>query len=109
MNEYKIKQEISNILYNAVFDNEYEETKAIENLYILVEKIHNKTHKEQNKINSDENNHTNAFYQNNTTKIIKIEDDYFGNSITLDATECCKVNPITNENYCPNCGKKIIR
>lgn len=44
-----------------------------------------------------------------TTKIIQIEDDYFGDSVILDATECCKVNPITNENYCPNCGKKIIR
>ena len=46
---------------------------------------------------------------NETTKIIQIEDEYFGIPITLDATECCKVNPITNENYCPNCGKKIIR
>lgn len=24
------------------------------------------------------------------------------------ATECCKVGPITNEKFCPNCGKKIL-
>ena len=24
-------------------------------------------------------------------------------------TECCSNSPITNEKYCPNCGKEIIR
>lgn len=28
--------------------------------------------------------------------------------IIIPVTDCCKVGPITNENYCPNCGKKII-
>lgn len=40
-----------------------------------------------------------------TTKLIQ-EDDYF---CKILVTECCNIGPITTENYCPNCGKKIIR
>lgn len=25
------------------------------------------------------------------------------------ATACCGIRPITNENYCPKCGRKIIK
>ena len=31
-------------------------------------------------------------------------DDLFGNKITYKQTSCCKIAPISNENYCPNCG-----
>ena len=27
----------------------------------------------------------------------------------MDIVECCKIGPIMNENFCPECGKKIIR
>ena len=29
--------------------------------------------------------------------------------IIYDETKCCGVGPITNEKFCPNCGRKIIR
>ena len=29
--------------------------------------------------------------------------------ITIPVTSCCKIGPITSENYCPNCGKKITK
>jgi hypothetical protein len=36
-------------------------------------------------------------------------DDLFGNEITYKQTSCCKTAPITNENFCPNCGNKILK
>jgi hypothetical protein len=36
-------------------------------------------------------------------------DDLFGNEITYKQTSCCKTAPMTNENYCPNCGNKILK
>ena len=48
----------------------------------------------------------------NGKEVIEVEeDDWFSlnEPITLEVTECCKIGPITNENYCPNCGKKIIK
>lgn len=27
----------------------------------------------------------------------------------MDVTDCCRVGPITNEKFCPECGKKIKR
>ena len=36
-------------------------------------------------------------------------DDLFGNKITYKQTSCCKIAPISNENYCPNCGNKILK
>lgn len=27
----------------------------------------------------------------------------------LMLTSCCKIGPITNENYCPGCGRKIVK
>ena len=42
-----------------------------------------------------------------TTELIQIdESDFIGG---YDVTKCCKVGPVVNENYCPECGKKIIR
>lgn len=35
----------------------------------------------------------------------KSSDDF----IECDVTSCCNIGPITRENYCPNCGKKIKR
>ncbi len=31
------------------------------------------------------------------------------NTFPCEVTSCCKMGPITRENYCPNCGKKIIK
>lgn len=35
------------------------------------------------------------------------EDHLF--EIKYKQVSCCKIAPITNENYCPNCGKKILK
>lgn len=41
-----------------------------------------------------------------TTKVIRqFEDSFMGD---IDVTECCNIGPIVNENYCPQCGKKIL-
>ena len=31
------------------------------------------------------------------------------NTFPCEVTSCCKMGPITRENHCPNCGKKIIK
>jgi hypothetical protein len=38
-------------------------------------------------------------------KLIETTDDF----ISCDVTDCCNIGPIVNENYCPKCGKMIIR
>lgn len=38
-------------------------------------------------------------------KLLETTDDF----INCDVTNCCNVGPIVNENYCPKCGKMIIR
>lgn len=35
------------------------------------------------------------------------EDNFF--EVKYKQVSCCKIAPITNENYCPNCGKKILK
>lgn len=40
------------------------------------------------------------------TRIIVEPDEVMGN---IPLVECCKIGPIRNENYCPNCGNKIIK
>ena len=40
-----------------------------------------------------------------TTSLVKYEDNFVA---PWKVTKCCKTGPITNEKYCPNCGKKII-
>ena len=35
------------------------------------------------------------------------EDHFF--EIKYKQVSCCKISPITNENYCPNCGNKILK
>ena len=48
--------------------------------------------------------------ENNTTELeIEREDFYGAGFIVIHKTKCCKIAPITNENYCPNCGRKIVR
>lgn len=37
--------------------------------------------------------------------LLKWIDDF----VPCYVTECCGVGPIITENYCPKCGKKIIR
>lgn len=39
-----------------------------------------------------------------TTRLIKGDSE-----LDMDIVECCKIGPITDENYCPRCGKKIIK
>lgn len=41
----------------------------------------------------------------NTTDLTSIEDL----GCTIQATACCGIAPITNENFCPNCGKRIVK
>lgn len=49
------------------------------------------------------------FGEENTTRLIKYEEELFGQVITYPITECCKTGPITDEKYCSECGKKIVR
>lgn len=41
-----------------------------------------------------------------TTTIKTVEDAVCG---ILPVTDCCGIGPITYENYCPNCGKQILK
>ena len=47
----------------------------------------------------------------NTTELITEMDDLYGIDIPIEITKtkCCEIAPITNENFCPNCGRKIMR
>jgi predicted nuclease with TOPRIM domain len=46
----------------------------------------------------------------NETRIIEIDREWLAGILyKVSVTECCKIGPITNEKYCPECGKKIIR
>ncbi len=40
------------------------------------------------------------------TTIVMQHDDFAG---WIIVTKCCKKGPITNENNCPNCGKRIVK
>ena len=42
-----------------------------------------------------------------TTELISELEDYFGIKTNILKTKCCGIAPITTENYCPNCGRKI--
>lgn len=39
-----------------------------------------------------------------TTNLIQINEPF---GYEYEATACCQSGPITNENYCPKCGRKI--
>jgi hypothetical protein len=43
----------------------------------------------------------------NTTTLKTVNVDEI--SAEMQVTGCCGIGPIINENYCSNCGKKIIR
>jgi hypothetical protein len=43
--------------------------------------------------------------ENYTTELITVKDFGFPEQMV----ECCGFGGITTENYCPNCGRKIIR
>ena len=46
--------------------------------------------------------------ENNTTELITEKEDVFSGCFSeITKTKCCRIAPITNENYCPNCGRKI--
>lgn len=32
-----------------------------------------------------------------------------GSFYEITTTKCCGIGPITRENFCPNCGRKIVR
>ena len=36
-----------------------------------------------------------------------VTDDFF--NMGYKQVSCCKIAPITDENYCPKCGKKILK
>lgn len=40
------------------------------------------------------------------TKKIQIHEEFVG---YIWVTECCKRGPITDEKFCPYCGRKIIK
>lgn len=40
-------------------------------------------------------------------RVIEEPEEIFGEMIPVSVTSCCRKGPITDENYCPNCGKKI--
>ena len=44
-----------------------------------------------------------------TTELIIEKEDYYGCLTNITKTKCCGIAPITNENFCPNCGRKIIK
>lgn len=44
-----------------------------------------------------------------TTELITEQEDYYGSITNITKTKCCGIAPITNENFCPNCGRKIMR
>jgi len=41
-----------------------------------------------------------------TCELEEIEDDLL--KYKFMQTSCCKIAPIVNENYCPNCGSRIL-
>ena len=43
-----------------------------------------------------------------TTELITEKEDYYGAMTNITKTKCCGIAPITNENFCPNCGRKIL-
>lgn len=47
--------------------------------------------------------------QKQTCSIIQEPEDIFGVMVDVNVTSCCKTGPITDENYCPVCGSKIVR
>ena len=48
--------------------------------------------------------------KNNTTELITEREDVFSGCFSeITKTKCCGIAPITNENYCPNCGRRIVR
>ena len=44
-----------------------------------------------------------------STELITEKEDYYGAITNITITKCCGIGPITNENFCPNCGRKIIK
>ena len=44
-----------------------------------------------------------------STELITEQEDYYGSITNITKTKCCGIAPITNENFCPNCGRKIVR
>lgn len=41
-----------------------------------------------------------------TTFLLNSDDIGLGG---INITACCRIGPITNEKYCPNCGSKIVK
>lgn len=52
-----------------------------------------------------------AFYGKTVLRndITSLKTVYESFNCPVTSTVCCGIGPITNENFCPNCGKKIIR
>lgn len=44
-----------------------------------------------------------------TCEVIIAPDELDGFAFEMDITSCCKIGPITSENYCSKCGAKIKR
>lgn len=53
---------------------------------------------------------TSVDYQSDKeTELVSEIEEFFGDEITIKKTGCCNVLLFGGENYCPNCGRKIIR
>lgn len=54
---------------------------------------------------------TSVDYPNdNETELITEREYVFNGCFSeITKTKCCGIAPITNENFCPNCGRKIVR
>jgi hypothetical protein len=43
------------------------------------------------------------------TKIATVKETMFDYAYDVEVTRCCGYGPVTDEKYCPNCGRKIIK
>ena len=83
-----IKQELLKLLERRVFNAEE-----------LVEEI-DKLYRQEQALQLQQNGVSTCFLED-------YEDHFF--EVKYKQVSCCKIAPITNENYCPNCGKKILK
>ena len=83
-----IKQELLKLLERRVFNAED-----------LVEEI-DKLYKQEQALQLQQTGVSTCFLED-------YEDHFF--EIKYKQVSCCKIAPITNENYCPNCGNKILK
>jgi hypothetical protein len=88
--DYQIKKEIENIINNNITRLPYEGDEV------------DKTSMKEELIELFKNT---SMDKAKETELIESDDGM----IKCNIVKCCKIGPIINENYCPECGNKIIR